>query len=177
VPIDDGSGHAGRPAFPTGRSLGEFLTVAGIEGDHPASRRSVEDAVDPAAVARFAEPAARTLRLVQERTGRTVGGAEPVTWRHLIAAHAVPAAFVVGGAATIADHFERWRDEGATDGFNVLSAFQPAQFEDFTRLVAPELRRRGLLGRPGDTLRERLGVGEPRLMHDRAPAPLEAVPR
>jgi hypothetical protein len=40
----------------------------------------------------------------------------------------------------------------------VLSAFQPAQFEAFTALAVPELRRRGLLGRDGSTLRERLGV-------------------
>ncbi len=60
-----------------------------------------------------------------------------MTWRHLVAAHAVPAAFVVGDAGTIADHFESWRDVGAADGFNVLSAFQPAQFEAFTRLAAP----------------------------------------
>jgi len=92
------------------------------------------------------------------------GASGALTWRHLVAAHAVPAAFVVGDASTIADHFETWRDEGAADGFNVLSAFQPAQFEAFTRLAAPELRRRGLLGRAHDdgdrpTLRERLGVG------------------
>ncbi|MET0782654.1 MAG: LLM class flavin-dependent oxidoreductase, partial [Microbacterium sp.] len=175
VPIDDGSGHADRPAFPAGRSLAEFLAVAGLPEEQSARRASVDGAVDAAASAHFTEPAARTLRLVEERTGRRVGGAHPVTWRHLIAAHAVPAAFLVGDAVAIADHFERWRDEGAADGFNVLSAFQPGQFEAFTHLAVPELRRRGLLGREGATLRERLGLGAPRLVHESVRIPARAA--
>ncbi|MET0828297.1 MAG: NtaA/DmoA family FMN-dependent monooxygenase, partial [Microbacterium sp.] len=175
VPIDDGSGHADRPAFPAGRSLAEFLAVAGLPEEHSARRASVDGAVDAAASAHFTEPAARTLRLVEESTGRRVGGAHPVTWRHLIAAHAVPAAFLVGDAVAIADHFERWRDEGAADGFNVLSAFQPGQFEAFTHLAVPELRRRGLLGREGATLRERLGLGAPRLVHESVRIPARAA--
>lgn len=167
VPIDDGGVHRERTAFPPNRSLSSFLDVAGLGPEHPARRASVDDAVASSVAAEFAEPAERTLRLVRDRTGRGPGGRPgsdaAVTWRHLIAAHAVPAAFVVGGPGVIADHFEQWRDAGAADGFNVLSAFQPAQFEAFTRLAAPELRRRGLLGRDGATLRDRLGVGAPRL--------------
>ncbi len=169
IPIDDGTGSAERPAFPAGRSLAEFLAVAGIPADDPAHRAGVDDAVAPDAAAQFDEPALRTLGLVEERTGRRVGGSRPVSWRHLIAAHAVPTAFVVGGAAKIADHFESWRDHGAADGFNVLSAFQPGQFEAFTAIAVPELRRRGLLGRSGGTLRERLGVGSPRLVRQMTP--------
>lgn len=170
VPIDDGaSSHAGRAAFPANRSLGSFLDVAEIAGDDPVRSASVDDAVRAETAARFAEAAARTLETVLSRTGRDVGGEHPVTWRHLIAAHAVPANFVVGAPAAIADHFELWRDAGAADGFNVLSAFQPAQFEAFTGLAVPELRRRGLIGRGGATLRDRLGLGAPRLL--RAPEP------
>ena len=166
VPLDDGaSGHAQRPGFPANRSLGSFLDVAGIAPDDPARGASVDDAVPAATAAAFAEAAARTLDIVRSRTGRDLGGDHPVTWRHLIAAHAVPANFVVGGPAVIADHFELWRDAGSADGFNVLSAFQPAQFEAFTALAVPELRRRGLIGRQGATLRERLSLGAPRLAH------------
>lgn len=166
LPIDDGaSPHARRAGFPANRSLGSFLDVAGIAQDDPARSAAVDDAVPPSTAARFAEPAARTLETVRSRTGRGLDNDDPVTWRHLIAAHAVPANFVVGGPSTIADHFERWRDAGAADGFNVLSAFQPAQFEAFTGLAVPELRRRGLIGRAGATLRERLGLGAPRLLH------------
>ncbi|MDY0910189.1 NtaA/DmoA family FMN-dependent monooxygenase [Microbacterium sp. CFBP9034] len=170
VPIDDGSsGHADREAFPPHRSLGAFLDAAGVAPDDPVRAASVDDAVPAAVAARFDEPAARTLELVRVRTGRSPGGESPITWRHLIAAHAVPAAFVVGGPSVIADHFEQWREARAADGFNVLSAFQPAQFEAFTQLAAPELRRRGLLGRTGETLRERLSLGAPRLVHGRVP--------
>ncbi|MEZ3159000.1 NtaA/DmoA family FMN-dependent monooxygenase [Microbacterium sp. BWT-B31] len=166
VPIDDGvASHAERAGFPANRSLGAFLDAAGIATDAAARRASVDAALPPADAAAFGEAGARVLALVEQRTGRRVGGRSPVTWRHLIAAHAVPAAFVVGDAATVADHFERWRDDHAADGFNVLSAFQPAQFEAFTTLAVPELRRRGLLGRTGATLRERLGLGAPRLLH------------
>ena len=171
VPIDDGvSSHTRRAGFPANRSLASFLDVAGIEPGDGVRAASVDDAVSPSTAARFAEPASRTLETVRSRTGRDLGGAHPVTWRHLIAAHAVPANFVVGGPGAIADHSERWRDAGAADGFNVLSAFQPAQFEAFTGLAVPELRRRGLIGRTGATLRERLGLGAPRLLH--APAPV-----
>lgn len=173
VPLDDGSSpHAGRTAFPAGRSLASFLDAAGLAPDHPARGQRVDEAVPADTVHLFAEPAARTLDLVRLRTGRSVGGRHPVTWRHLIAAHAVPANFVVGGPEAIADHLEQWRDAGAADGFNVLSAFQPAQFEAFTQLAVPELRRRGLLGRRGDTLRERLSLALPRLAHRPQPAPV-----
>ncbi|WP_249353761.1 NtaA/DmoA family FMN-dependent monooxygenase [Microbacterium sp. 2FI] len=173
VPLDDGrSGNASRPGFPANRSLAAFLDVAGLPVDDPARRAAVDDAVSADAAARFGEAGARVLHAVRTHTGRTVGGAHGVTWRHLIAANAVPANFVVGDPHAIADHFERWRAAGAADGFNVLSAFQPAQFEAFAILAAPELRRRGLLGRTGETLRERLSLGEPRLIH--APTAVDA---
>ncbi|GAA2985752.1 LLM class flavin-dependent oxidoreductase [Microbacterium terrae] len=169
VPIDDGvSGHALRAGFPANRSLGAFLDLAGAPDDDASRRAGIDDAVPAGAAGRFGEAAGRVLDLVIARTGRRLGGEHPVTWRHLVAAAAVPANFVVGGSGAIADHFELWRDAGAADGFNVLSAFQPAQFEAFTTLAAPELRRRGLLGRSGATLRERLSLGAPRPVHARA---------
>lgn len=168
IPIDDGvSPHAARPAFPANRSLAPFLDAAGLAEDDPARTARVDDRVPPRAANRFGDAARATLELVRRRTGRDIGGRHPITWRHLIAAHAVPGHFVVGGPDVVADHFEQWRDAGAADGFNVLSAFQPGQFEAFARLAAPELRRRGLLGRSGETLRERLSLGAPRL--ERAP--------
>ncbi|WP_256714398.1 LLM class flavin-dependent oxidoreductase [Microbacterium sp. RU33B] len=167
VPIDDGTaGRTERVAFPANRSLDAFLDLAGFPSDDPARSVSVDSGVAAAAVDRFAEPAARVAAFVGRRAGLTPG--EGLTWRHLIAANAVPANFLVGGPADVADHFERWRDEEAADGFNVLSAFQPSQFEAFAQLAVPELRRRGLIGRSGATLRERLGLGAPQLAY--APA-------
>jgi FMN-dependent oxidoreductase (nitrilotriacetate monooxygenase family) len=163
VPIDDGRELPA--AFPATRSLAAFAAAAGVDPHHPAIAAAVDEAVPAEVAAGFTEQGARTLEQVAAWTGRTAGGREPVTWRHLIAAHAVPANPVVGDAQTVAGHLESWRNAGAADGFNVLSAFQPGQFEAFTALVVPELRRRGLVGRSGATLRERLSLGAPRLQH------------
>lgn len=67
---------------------------------------------------------------------------------------------IVGSAMQVADELEEWFTSGACDGFVVLPTAMPAAFEDFTRLVVPELRKRGLV-RPQVTddgpLRQRLG--------------------
>ena len=70
---------------------------------------------------------------------------------------------VVGTAVEIAAEFEAWGDAGAVDGFNVLSAVQPAQFEAFALGVVPELQRRGVFPTEyeGETLRDHLGLGRP----------------
>ncbi|MFS0732465.1 NtaA/DmoA family FMN-dependent monooxygenase [Microbacterium sp. 1P10UB] len=171
VPLADR--HAGRAGFPAGRSLAEFLDAIELPIDHEARTANLDDVVHPGVVAQFGATGTRTVELVAQRTGRRAGADgddRALTWRHLVAAHAVPAAFVVGDAATIADHLESWRDAGAADGFNVLSAFQPGQFEAFAALAVPVLRARGLLGRSGATLRERLGLGAPRLTYTTAVA-------
>lgn len=165
VPLAEGHQPA-RTAFPPNRSVAALADALGVAADDPLRAADFDQAVSADDASRLGDAGEALLdrlgRIAGVRVeGRGTGGA--LTWRHLVAAHAVPAAFVVGDASTIADHFETWRGEGAADGFNVLSAFQPAQFEAFTRLAAPELRRRGLLGRAGDgarpTLRDRLGVG------------------
>ena len=74
---------------------------------------------------------------------------------------------VVGTAVEIAAEFEAWGDAGAVDGFNVLSAVQPAQFEAFALGVVPELQRRGVFPTEyeGETLRDHLGLGRPANVH------------
>ncbi len=171
VPLADR--HGERTGFPSGRTLTGFLDAIELSVDHEARTARLDDVVTPAVVAQFGATGTRIVELVAQRTGRRAGADRDetaLTWRHLVAAHAVPAAFVVGDAATIADHFESWRDAGAADGFNVLSAFQPGQFEAFATLAVPELRARGLLGRSGATLRDRLGLGAPRLTYTTAVA-------
>ena len=179
VPLADDA-HAGRTAFPANRSVDALADALGVDADDPLRAAAFDSPVSAdeahrlgAAGEALIERVARIAGLrVGGRSGGLSGGAGDgiLRWRHLVAAHAVPAAFVVGDASTIADHFEAWRDAGAADGFNVLSAFQPAQFQAFTRLAAPELRRRGLLGR-GDgveasTLRDRLTGLRPVTRHD-----------
>lgn len=69
----------------------------------------------------------------------------------------------VGTPATIADEMERWLDEDACDGFNVMFPFLPEGLDDFVDKVVPELQRRGLFRKEyeGETLRENLGLPRP----------------
>ena len=68
-----------------------------------------------------------------------------------------------GSAQTIADTFEKWFLEGAADGFCVMPAWFPGQFDEFVDLVVPELQRRGLYRKAytGTTLRDHLGLSRP----------------
>ena len=171
VPLAEDHQRA-RRAFPHDRTVAALADAFDVPADDPLRSAAFDAPVTAAEAVRLGEHGARLIERLGLIAGLRVAGAgvsgsgaagdDPLTWRHLVAAHAVPAAFVVGDARTIADHFETWRDEGAADGFNVLSAFQPAQFEAFARQAAPELRRRGLLRSAkesaGATLRDRLRI-------------------
>ncbi len=65
-----------------------------------------------------------------------------------------------GTAKEIADEMEAWFHD-ACDGFVLATTHVPGGYEDFVRLVVPELQRRGLHQRAyaGATLRENLGLG------------------
>ena len=67
---------------------------------------------------------------------------------------------LVGTAEYMAHELETWLKQDAADGFNVICNHYPVPFEDFTRLVIPELRRRGVFRTEyeGRTLREKLGL-------------------
>jgi FMN-dependent oxidoreductase (nitrilotriacetate monooxygenase family) len=69
----------------------------------------------------------------------------------------------VGTAATIADEMEAWLEERGSDGFNMMFPWLPGGLDDFTRLVIPELQRRGLFRTEyeGITLRDHLGLPRP----------------
>lgn len=69
----------------------------------------------------------------------------------------------VGTPGRVADGMERWFREGACDGFTVSVPYQPGGFEDFVRLVVPELQRRGLFRSEyeGASLRDNLGLQRP----------------
>jgi FMN-dependent oxidoreductase (nitrilotriacetate monooxygenase family) len=67
----------------------------------------------------------------------------------------------VGDPMQVADGLEEWFQGHGCDGFAIMSTDMPGSFEDFGRLVMPELRRRGLVARDSatqGTLRERLGL-------------------
>jgi len=68
----------------------------------------------------------------------------------------------VGTPAEVADGLQEWF-EAACDGFVVAATHIPGAYEDFVRLVVPELQRRGIFHRDyaGPTLRENLGLPFP----------------
>lgn len=67
---------------------------------------------------------------------------------------------LIGTPQEVADEIERYVDISGIDGFNFANANFPATFEDIAELLAPELRKRGLLWEdypvPGGTFRENL---------------------
>jgi len=64
-----------------------------------------------------------------------------------------------GTAKDVADGLEEWFNT-CCDGFVVAATHMPGSYEDFVRLVVPELQRRGLHHKDykGATLRENLGL-------------------
>jgi alkanesulfonate monooxygenase SsuD/methylene tetrahydromethanopterin reductase-like flavin-dependent oxidoreductase (luciferase family) len=69
-----------------------------------------------------------------------------------------PRALWAGTPAMIADMMEDWFKDGACDGFILPPTVFPTTFEEFGRMVVPELRRRGVFRTEyaGGTLRENL---------------------
>ncbi|MGR8950719.1 MAG: LLM class flavin-dependent oxidoreductase [Gammaproteobacteria bacterium] len=67
----------------------------------------------------------------------------------------------VGTPAQVADGLEQWFTERACDGFVIGASHIPGTYEDFSRLVVPELQKRGLHHKDyvSDTLRKNLGFG------------------
>ena len=69
----------------------------------------------------------------------------------------------VGSPKDIADRLEKWFTERACGGFVVGPTYLPGTFEEFVRLVIPELQRRGVYRKEyaGTTLRDHLGLVRP----------------
>ena len=69
-----------------------------------------------------------------------------------------------GTPSQVADQMEEWFGT-CCDGFVLSAGSLPGTYEDFARLVVPELQRRGLAKREytGETLREHLGLPVPGL--------------
>lgn len=71
-------------------------------------------------------------------------------------------AVIKGTPHQVADQMEEWFGS-ACDGFVIAAGDVPGSYEDFARLVVPELQRRGLFRKEyrGPTLRENLGIPIP----------------
>ena len=70
-----------------------------------------------------------------------------------------------GNANDVADQMEAWFTERGCDGFVLGTTVMPGGYEDFVRMVVPELQRRGLYHKDyrGATLRENLGLPKARI--------------
>jgi len=84
---------------------------------------------------------------------------------------------VVGSTKHVADHIEQWFVERGADGFNVVPPLLLDGFEDFTRLVVPELQKRGIFHKDyeGSSYRENLGLSRPANPQAAVPARLAKV--
>ncbi|KAI8937135.1 hypothetical protein NX059_006349 [Plenodomus lindquistii] len=88
-----------------------------------------------------------------------------------LAANSIRIMRYCGTPAMIADRFEEYIEAGIT-GFNLISATVPGTVHDFVELVAPELKRRGLMKTeysPG-TLREKMFPKSRPEVNERHPA-------
>ncbi len=67
----------------------------------------------------------------------------------------------VGSSSTVADYLCELFDDGAADGFVIMSALYPSSIEEFVNGVVPELQRRGRFRSSYEhrTLRGNLGLG------------------
>ena len=65
-----------------------------------------------------------------------------------------------GNPKDVADQMDTWFTERGCDGFVLAATHMPGSYEEFVRLVVPELQRRGLYRNDyrGTTLRENLGL-------------------
>jgi FMN-dependent oxidoreductase (nitrilotriacetate monooxygenase family) len=70
---------------------------------------------------------------------------------------------ICGSPSDVADEMEAWHS-AACDGFVVMASSLPGSYEEFVRLVVPELQRRGMHRREyaGSTLRDSLGLAKPK---------------
>ncbi|BCM88210.1 nitrilotriacetate monooxygenase component A [Abditibacteriota bacterium] len=71
--------------------------------------------------------------------------------------------YFVGTPLQMVDHMEKWLDNGAADGFNLMPGVLPTDWDFLVNDVLPELRRRGLFRDEytGSTLREHYRLQRP----------------
>ena len=84
---------------------------------------------------------------------------------------------VRGTAKDVVDSMEEWFHGGGADGFMFSPQTVPDGLEQFTRLVVPELQRRGLFRTEytGTTLRDHVGLSRPANRHVKPAAATDAA--
>jgi FMN-dependent oxidoreductase (nitrilotriacetate monooxygenase family) len=138
-------------------SLGQLrrmigLDLTGFDLDGPFPRHLVRTDNDLGVASRF--------RVVLDIVDR-----EKPTIRQLIQrlAGARGHQVVAGTPEQIADAMQRWFENGAADGFNVMPPYLPGGFGTFAAEVLPILRKRGMFREDytGTTLRDHFGLPRP----------------
>ncbi|MBT6276247.1 MAG: LLM class flavin-dependent oxidoreductase [Chromatiales bacterium] len=103
------------------------------------------------------------LQALRDRVVQIKGDVKPavrdfmeITGRGTLAEHPV----FCGTVEQVVDEMDEWFAAPACDGFVLAATSMPGTYEDFVRLVVPELQRRGLYHQDyaGTTLRENLGL-------------------
>ncbi|HEY9414943.1 MAG TPA: LLM class flavin-dependent oxidoreductase [Pseudonocardia sp.] len=96
---------------------------------------------------------------------RRAMGDEPLTLRTLAAHRAtlLQGPRFVGTGEQVAEQMHEWFDDEACDGFVLGATHLPGTFEEFVRMVVPQLRNRGVFREAysGPTLRDHLGLPRP----------------
>ena len=100
-------------------------------------------------VVQLKAPAMPTVRDFMEITGRGTLAEHPV---------------FCGSPKDVVDQMEEWFKTPCCDGFVLAATSIPGTYEEFVRLVVPEMQRRGLYQKEykGKTLRENLGLPFPK---------------
>lgn len=132
------------------------LITLSMHTDHDFSRYSLDEKVAEidAPGSKGLMEAARAASLAGDLTLRDIG-----RWY----AQGIILPQFVGTPTQVADRIEAAFETEECDGFMISSWHTPGAFEEFVRLVVPELQRRGLFRKEyaGSTLREHLGLGPP----------------
>ncbi|MFC9559542.1 NtaA/DmoA family FMN-dependent monooxygenase [Agromyces sp. NPDC056965] len=149
------------------RNLASVSRVIGVD----VTGNALDDEVPSSIADEVNDDGSRILARIAVLTRRTLGGEDDdgddgggrITYRDLIDGIARQGAVVVGDPVEVADHLQLWFESGAADGFNIFPDFVPGSVDAFTRLVVPELQRRGLFRTEydGGTFREHLGLAVP----------------
>ena len=125
------------------------------------ARKGMDEAFTDEELANISGIQAMRDRVVQQSGKRnpTVRDFMEVSGRGTIHDHPV----FCGSPKDVADCMEQWFAERACDGYVIAASHVPGAYEEFVRLVVPELQRRGLHRRDytGVTLRENLGLPRP----------------
>jgi FMN-dependent oxidoreductase (nitrilotriacetate monooxygenase family) len=156
------------------------LSVVVAESDEEAQAKfqSLQDAVDfsqglmglDVSAYPLDGPLPRDIPIPENGRGRIqqlieLGERENLSIRQLILKFSVSKGHVqvVGSPKKVADLMEQWFEERGADGFNVVPPLLPGGFEDFVRLVVPELQRRGIFRTQytGKSFRENVGLKRP----------------